>query len=139
MEAHNKTYGSWANNWMNWDTSDGSGNSITNLDGITQAGFFKYAASVGIYKCPADNYVSPKQVAAGVSSRPRSYSMNMFFGVNNPGVANATVNGSFPAYRQFLKSVSIPNPAQLFVTLDEHPDSINDGFLQTDPHTDISQ
>jgi len=23
--------------------------------------------------------------------------------------------------------------------LDEHPDSINDGFLQTDPHTDISQ
>jgi prepilin-type N-terminal cleavage/methylation domain-containing protein/prepilin-type processing-associated H-X9-DG protein len=137
-EAHNKTYGSWANNWMNWDISDGSGNSISNLDGITQAPFFKYSSGVGIYKCPADNYASPAQVAAGISSRPRSYSMNMFFGVNNPG-APAAVNGTFPGYRQFLKSVSIPNPSQLFVILDEHPDSINDGFLQTDPHTDISQ
>jgi prepilin-type N-terminal cleavage/methylation domain-containing protein/prepilin-type processing-associated H-X9-DG protein len=138
MEAHNRTYGSWANNWMNWDLTDGSGNSISSLDGITQAPFFKYASGVGIYKCPADHYLSPKQAAAGIASRPRSYSMNMFFGVNNPGAPGA-VNGTFPGYRQFLKSVSIPNPAQLFVTLDEHPDSINDGFLQTDPHTDISQ
>jgi prepilin-type N-terminal cleavage/methylation domain-containing protein/prepilin-type processing-associated H-X9-DG protein len=139
LEAHNKTYQSWANNWMNWDVTDGSGNSITNLDGITQAAFFKYSSGLGIYKCPADSYVSPTQVAAGISSRPRSYSMNMFFGVNNPGAPGATVNGNFPGYRQFLKGASIPNPAQLFVTLDEHPDSINDGFLQTDPHTDISQ
>jgi prepilin-type N-terminal cleavage/methylation domain-containing protein/prepilin-type processing-associated H-X9-DG protein len=139
LEAHYKTYGSWANNWMNWDLTDGSGNSISNLDGITQAPFFKYSSGVGIYKCPADKYVSPAQVSAGISSRPRSYSMNMFFGVNNPGAPGATVNGTFPGYRQFLKAVSIPNPAQLFVTLDEHPDSINDGFLQTDPHTDISQ
>jgi len=65
--------------------------------------------------------------------------MNMFFGVNNPGVPGATVNGAFPDYMQFLKAGSIPNPAGLFVTLDEHPDSINDGFLQTDPHADISQ
>src|SRR5690242_10059754 len=35
-EAHNKTYRSWANNWVNWDITDGSGNSISNLDGITQ-------------------------------------------------------------------------------------------------------
>jgi len=138
-EAHNRTFGSWANNWMNWDLSDGSGNSIDSLDGITQAPFFKYASGVGIYKCPADHYVSPKQAAAGISSRPRSYSMNMFFGINNPGAPTAMVNGNFPGYRQFLKAGNIPNPAQLFVTLDEHPDSINDGFLQTDPHTDISQ
>src|SRR5207237_7580903 len=39
----------------------------------------------------------------------------------------------------FVKASSIPTPAGLFVTLDEHPDSINDGFLQTDPHADISQ
>jgi len=139
IEAHNKTYGSWVNNWMSWDVNDPSGNPITDLNGITQAPFYKYASGLGIYKCPADNYVSPKQVAAGIASRPRSYSMNMFFGVNNPGLPNSTVNGTFPAFRQFLKAGSIANPSQLFVTSDEHPDSINDGFLQTDPHTDISQ
>ncbi len=108
-------------------------------DGITQAPFFKYSSGLGIYKCPADRYVNPKQTSAGITARPRSYSMNMFFGVNNPGVPSPAANFLFTDYRQFLKASAIPNPAQLFVTLDEHPDSINDGFLQTDPHTDISQ
>src|SRR2546428_3047410 len=65
--------------------------------------------------------------------------MNLFFCVNTPGVPNPPYNFLFIDYRQFIKAGSIPNPSQLFVTLDEHPDSINDGFLQTDPHTDISQ
>ena len=62
------------------------GNSIANLDGITLAPFFKYAANVAVYKCPADNYVSPAQAAAGITARPRSYSMNMFFGVLAEGL-----------------------------------------------------
>jgi len=33
---------------------------------------------------------------------------------------------------------SIPTPAGFFVTLDEHPDSINDGFFQANPHTDVA-
>src|SRR5258706_3254051 len=135
-EEQAKTYNSWVNNYMSWNATDPLGNSIANLDGITLAPFYKYASGLGIYKCPADNYVSPKQTTAGITARPRSYSMNMFFGANKPG---ATDNSAFPAYRQFLKAGSIGNPAGLFVTLDEHPDSINDGFLQTDPHTDISQ
>jgi len=138
-EERNKTYNSWVNNYMTWATTDPPGNRVDALEGITQAPFYKYASGVAIYKCPADNYVSPAQRAAGISARPRSYSMNMFFGVNNPGLPNSTANGAFPTFRQFLKASSIPNPSQLFVILDEHPDSINDGFLQTDPHTDISQ
>jgi prepilin-type N-terminal cleavage/methylation domain-containing protein/prepilin-type processing-associated H-X9-DG protein len=135
-EEKNKTYGSWVNNYMSWNPTDPLGNSITNLDGITMAPFFKYSASTAIYKCAADNYVSPSQRAAGITSRPRSYSMNMFFGANTPG---GTANAAFPNFTLFLKSSSILNPAGLYVTMDEHPDSINDGFLQTDPHTDISQ
>jgi prepilin-type processing-associated H-X9-DG protein len=64
--------------------------------------------------------------------------MNMFFGANTP-MATSPVNNTFSTYKQFLKAASIPNPSDLFVMCDEHPDSINDGFLQTDPHTDISQ
>ena len=135
-EEQNKTYNSWVNNYMSWEATDPLGNSVANLDGIKLAPFYKYASGLGIYKCPADHYVSPKQAAAGITARPRSYSMNMFFGANKPG---ASENSAFPTYQQFLKAASIGNPAGLFVTLDEHPDSINDGFLQTDPHTDISQ
>ena len=138
-EEQKKTYNSWVNNFMTWDATDPLGNRMDNTDGITQAPFFKYSSGLGIYKCPADRYVSPAQTAAGISYRPRSYSMNMFFGVNNPGVPSPAANNAFPDYRQFLKAGAIPNPAQLFVTLDEHPDSINDGFLQTDPHTDLSK
>jgi prepilin-type processing-associated H-X9-DG protein len=137
-EQINKTYNSWVNNYMTWDAADPLANSMADLDGIRLAPFFKYASSVAIYKCPGDHYVSPKQAAAGITSRPRSYSMNMFFGANRPDL-NDRSNFLFTDYVQFLKAGSIPNPAGLFVTLEEHPDSINDGFLQTDPHADISK
>jgi prepilin-type N-terminal cleavage/methylation domain-containing protein/prepilin-type processing-associated H-X9-DG protein len=133
QEEQNKTYNSWVNNYMSWNKTDPKGNLITNTDGMTQAPFYKYTGSLAIYKCPADHYLGPKQRAAGITERPRSYSMNMFFGVNDPNNPRPSVNGTFSTYSQFLKSGSIPNPSGLFVMLDEHPDSINDGFLQTDP------
>lgn len=138
FEEFNKTYRSWANDYMTWGTTDPQGDPINDLDGLTQAPFFRYTGSVTVYKCPADNYVSSQQLAAGITSRPRSYSMNMFFGANT-AMDTSPVNQTFPTFRQFLKAASIPTPADLFVTCDEHPDSINDGFLQEDPHPDITQ
>jgi prepilin-type N-terminal cleavage/methylation domain-containing protein/prepilin-type processing-associated H-X9-DG protein len=131
-EEQAKTYHSWVNDYMTWNATDPLGNPIGDLDGITMAPFYKYTANVAVYRCPADHYVGPNQ--PGLTSRPRSYSMNMFFGATTPTWPN-TYNPVFPDYTQFLKAGSILNPAGLFVTLDEHPDSINDGFLQTDPHT----
>lgn len=138
FEEQNKTYRSWANNYMTWSTTDPIGNPVDALDGITQAPFYKYTGSIAVYKCPADNYLSTAQIAAGIASRPRSYSMNFFFGASTPTFAS-DVNNTFPTYRQFLKAGSIPHPADLFVTCDEHADSINDGLLQEDPHPDITQ
>jgi prepilin-type processing-associated H-X9-DG protein len=132
-EEKNKTYNNWVNDVMTWAVNDPLGNRVDNLDGITQAPFFKYAGNINIYRCAADHYVSAAQSGAGISARPRSYSMNMFFGANRPG-DTGTVNNTFSDYTQFLKASTIVNPSQLFVTCDEHPDSINDGFLQTDPH-----
>lgn len=139
-EEQNKTYRSWVNNVMTWQASYHL-LPVTNTDGITMAPFFDYTKNIKVYKCPADNYVSSQQLAAGESYRPRSYSMNMFVGPNlPPEVAAATsANNSFPTYRQFLTLSSIIRPANLWVVMDEHPDSINDGFLQSDPHTDITQ
>jgi prepilin-type N-terminal cleavage/methylation domain-containing protein/prepilin-type processing-associated H-X9-DG protein len=137
-EEANKTYNSWVNGLMTWKLTDSAGNSVTDTSGIINAPFYKYTGSLGVYKCPADNFVSPAQRAAGISARPRSYSMNMFFGVNSPNAANPGVNGTYPGFAQYLKSTAIRNPSQLYVTMDEHPDSINDGFLQADPHTDMT-
>jgi prepilin-type N-terminal cleavage/methylation domain-containing protein/prepilin-type processing-associated H-X9-DG protein len=133
-----QTYRSWVNNVMSWGLVDPVfAMPIGDLDGITQAPFYKYTGNLAIYRCPADNFLSAAQQAAGLAARPRSYSMNMFFGESVPPEANPADNGVnpiFPDYRQFLTAGSIRDPSGLFVTLDEHPDSINDGFLQTDPH-----
>jgi prepilin-type processing-associated H-X9-DG protein len=141
-EEQNKTYRNWVNNYMTWQTTDPLGNSITNLDGTTQAPFFKYVANISVYRCPADRFVSPAQSAAGMGSRPRSYSMNGFFGLPTPPEFPLTTpnqNQAFPTYVQFLKASTIPNPSGLFVTLDEHPDSINDGLFQADPTPTAAQ
>jgi len=139
LEEQNKTFNSWVNNVMSWDLVDKSG-AFLNSDTtpITQAPFFRYVSGVGVYKCPADVYASPYQRRANIPGHSRSYSMNMFFGRPGPKVTSG-VNGFYSGYRQFLRSANIMNPSGLFVTLDEHPDSINDGFLKTDPHTDINQ
>ncbi|MGH7943285.1 MAG: prepilin-type N-terminal cleavage/methylation domain-containing protein [Limisphaerales bacterium] len=140
-EEQQKTYRSWVNNVMSWQATDVAGNPVTNIDGIVKAPFFQYVGSISVYKCPADHYVSPVQVAKGMTYRPRSYSMNMFCGANVPPevAPSSGVNGTFPGFRQFMTGASIVHPSELFVIVDEHPDSINDGFLQSDPHTEISQ
>ena len=38
-------------------------------------------------------------------------------------------NRNNPDYAQFFALSSIPRPANIFVFLDEHPDSINDGYF----------
>jgi prepilin-type N-terminal cleavage/methylation domain-containing protein/prepilin-type processing-associated H-X9-DG protein len=142
QEQANKTYRSWVNDYLSWQPQDIAGNPIDDTDGITQAPFFQYTRNLAIYKCPADHYVSQQQSAAGIRSRPRSYSMNCFFGAPVPPekitpnsflALHPNLNTIYQTYRQFLTSTSIRSPSKLFVLLDEHPDSINDGWMQTDP------
>jgi len=137
-EESQKTYNSWANDYMTWSTTDPLGNPVNALDGLTQAPFYRYTGNIAVYKCPADNYVSAQQTAAGITSRPRSYSMNGFFGAPKPN-DTSLVNSTYSTYRQFLKANSIPSPADLYVTCDEHADSINDGLLQEEPYSDITK
>jgi prepilin-type N-terminal cleavage/methylation domain-containing protein/prepilin-type processing-associated H-X9-DG protein len=126
------TYASWVNDIMDWTLAPG----IIDLTGIRQAPFNSYlGGSVAVYKCPADNFLSPLQRAAGWTSRPRSYSMNCFFGASNPTWISPG-NEFYPTYRQFLKTANMLNPSQLYVTLDEHPDSINDGYFANDANPD---
>jgi prepilin-type N-terminal cleavage/methylation domain-containing protein/prepilin-type processing-associated H-X9-DG protein len=128
-EELNKTYRNWVNDYMTWGLTDPVNNPINDLDGITQAPFYEYTHNAAIYRCPADHYLSVPQRAAGIGARPRSYSMNMYFGQDLAGFTT-NINTIYPQYVQFSKSTAIRNPSGLYVIMDEHADSINDGFLQ---------
>jgi prepilin-type N-terminal cleavage/methylation domain-containing protein/prepilin-type processing-associated H-X9-DG protein len=129
------TFVNWVNNVMDWTPSDQWGNFNPNY--VRNGVLAKYlAGNLGVYKCPADVYLSPQQRAAGVKARARSLSMNAFFGAYNEKPRDTWsrgVNNFFTGYVQWLKLSQVPRPAQYFVTLDEHPDSINDGYFLNNP------
>ena len=119
------SYLNWVNNVLNWELKPDNTNVMT----IKEASLGPYAnKAVNIYRCPSDNVLSSIQRAAGWSQRIRSYSMNAMIG--DAGDLSITgYNRNNPDYVQFFNITSIPNPARIFVFLDEHPDSINDGYF----------
>jgi prepilin-type N-terminal cleavage/methylation domain-containing protein/prepilin-type processing-associated H-X9-DG protein len=126
-EISARTYRNWVNNNMSWDLNQ----SNTNLDLVKNGLLGNYlGGAVAAYKCPADKYLDPAQRRAGWVARTRSLAMNAFVGPFSPSREDqsAAVNEFETAYRQFLRTSHIPQPANIFVTLDEHPNSINDGY-----------
>jgi prepilin-type processing-associated H-X9-DG protein len=115
----------WVDNIMSWDTNNFDN---TNLTTITDASLGTYTRSTAIYRCPSDRVLSDDQRSAGWQARIRSYSMNAMIG-DAGEVSKTGVNENNPGYVQFFKVTSIPNPAKIFNFLDEHPDSINDGYF----------
>jgi prepilin-type N-terminal cleavage/methylation domain-containing protein/prepilin-type processing-associated H-X9-DG protein len=105
----------WANNVEDW--LDGPDN--TNLVYLSDSKLGPYANhATKIYKCPSD-----REPAAN-GQRIRSMSMNSMVG--DPGELTNRFN---PTYIQFFKSAEIPKPSGIYVFLDEHCDTINDGFF----------
>ncbi len=119
-------YRTWVGNVMKWNTEP----QMIDPDLMKRAGLGSYVGgNLGIYKCPADKFLSAPQRNAGWSARPRSISMNAYFGPISPGW-NGGANVFDTAYRQFTKLSSPPKPADFYVMADEHPDSINDGYFR---------
>jgi len=115
----------WVNNVMNWETDQDNTNTTT----ITEASLSPYASRVvSIYRCPSDNVLSEIQRSLGWAARVRSYSMNAMVG-NAGDLSSSGVNQNNTNYIQFFALSAIPSPAEIFVFLDEHPDSINDGYF----------
>lgn len=115
----------WVNNIMSWELEADN----TNYATITKASLAPYTSSAtGIYRCPSDRVLSSVQRSAGWDSRIRSYSMNAMIGdAGDLSTSGANVNN--PGYVQFFHASTIPTPSRIFVFLDEHPDSINDGYF----------
>jgi prepilin-type N-terminal cleavage/methylation domain-containing protein len=131
----------WCVDVMDWTLNEQN----TNIALLTKGLLGPYMGNqAGSYKCPADQYLSTLQMQAGWTARVRSYSMNSFLGLfsdcpncgdGGPGSGtDYTYQGLnqfnySTGWPQFVKLSSISQPAAIYVFLDEHPDSINDGYF----------
>lgn len=122
----------WVTGWLDWSVSTDN----TNLVYLINPQYAILASYFGkqknVYLCPADNYASLPQRQRGWSSRVRSVSGNIYIGkgngwANGPGYTAGGPN-NLSIYKGAAKSseLTIPGPAQTWVYMDEHPDSIND-------------
>jgi len=130
----------WVNNVMTWGaTGSVKDRSNTNYSWVLNGTLGKYTAgAVGAYKCPADNFLSPQQQAVGFRQRNRSLAMNSIFGrfrsIDSGDPTASGVNWGFQEYRQYLKTTAVPRPGKTWLVIDEHPDSINDGYFINNPN-----
>lgn len=127
------SYANWVNNVMDWSTTVDN----TNVDYVKRGVLSAYTAgALGVYECPADNYLSPVQRRQGWVRRVRSNSMNALFGLSSDKNDGGQDSNSYagrawfdPNYVQYLKQSNVRMPSKTWVTLDEQADSINDGFF----------
>jgi prepilin-type N-terminal cleavage/methylation domain-containing protein/prepilin-type processing-associated H-X9-DG protein len=118
--------GAWVVGWLDW--SGRSDN--TNLVYLTDRRYSKLAAYFGntrnIFRCPADRYLTGPQRSLGWSERVRSVSGNIVIGAGN--AEDGPMDGVFVHVKK-TSDLVIPGPAESWVYVDEHPDSINDAGL----------
>jgi prepilin-type N-terminal cleavage/methylation domain-containing protein/prepilin-type processing-associated H-X9-DG protein len=118
----------WVEGWLDWDQSNTDN---TNTQFLLDAKIGPYTRSLGIYRCPADTFL----VTVGRTlklPRVRSISMNAFIegGAYNDSSGGAKGNTDYYRYDKFSDVVK-PGPSDVWLMVDEHPDSINDGWLIT--------
>ena len=120
---------SWVAGIMKWDyppmASWADNYNTTNLTSSLLGPYCN--RSIGIYRCPGDKIPGVK------GPRVRSLSMNGQMGGIVVGSDQLPVINS-PKYKLFQKQSQIlnPAPAMAWVFIDEHADSINDGFFRVD-------
>lgn len=119
----------WVNNILNWELSAAN----TNLDFVNQSIIGEYVSfSTQVYHCPADRALSSLQRSAGWNNRVRSISMNAMVGDAGSAIQNG-INLGNTNMQQFMRESDFRDPSSIFVFLDEHPDSIDDGYFQNSP------
>jgi prepilin-type N-terminal cleavage/methylation domain-containing protein/prepilin-type processing-associated H-X9-DG protein len=116
----------WVYSDVDWTTNQWN----TNLTSLLGAPLGPYIKAAKPFKCPADRYLSSVQKQAGWEERLRSVSMNNWVGVRlasangwTDGATDFILRTNWACYgsdRDFRQH----SPAQIWVFIDEHPDSI---------------
>ncbi len=135
-DESNQNESSWCDGWMKWIANWPDNTNWWMIDDSYCGPCIKN--QVGIVKCPGDIWNCNEYGA--LMPRVRSVSMNGYIGqeadeITAEGGCNMTDWGGAGAnYRAYEKESQVvnPSPAMLWLTLDEHADSINDAFFMFD-------
>lgn len=115
-------------NGVSWDANPDNTNSAKLVD-ADQSLLGAYVKSPGVYKCPADIYKSP----LNPGHRVLSVSANGYLGNGvqpaNVATPSQITGRTYKTKFDRLARLTKPGPAMTFVTLDEHPDSIDDAVF----------
>lgn len=113
----------WVNGLINWDPNNPDNiNTALMLSGEIGS----YVKNANAYKCPSDLSTITITEGRNIGTHPRvrSYTMNCYVGYNPEDSIKVD-----PNFRKFIKSSDLIQPAMTFVFIDEHVDSINDGWF----------
>ena len=119
----------WVQGWLDWDVTANDDNTNTMI--LIEEQYSKlakyFSKEKNIFRCPSDTYLNPNQRARGWTTRARSISGNI--GIGNGNAETGPFNSIYKHIRK-ASEFTYPGPAETWVYLDEHPDSINDaGFF----------
>jgi type II secretory pathway pseudopilin PulG len=123
---------SWVQGIMSWTPNSTDNTNLNYLVYDTTSLLGPYVAkNPGIYRCPADNYLC--SINNQNLQRVRSHSMNGYVDGGKPPSLENWNSGLATTWHVYAKAsdITIPGPSTLWVLVDEHPDSINDGWLIT--------
>ena len=110
----------WVGGVMGWKAPNDNEDKAIMLD-PQRSVMARYLQSADVFRCPSDK-----------SMRVRSMSMNAAFGGNPTLTRQMEPNRKYVAIKK-LSQLIRPGAARAWVTLDEHPDSINDGTFHVIP------
>lgn len=119
-------------NGVDWGATPDNTNTAKFMDTL-QSPIARYMQSPDLFKCPADNYLSPLQQASGFSQRILSVSGNAVLGngVQPNNVFNEIPGRNYTRQLSKFTQLNKPGPANTVTLLDEHPDSIDDALFIT--------
>jgi hypothetical protein len=111
------------------------GNAQTDVNGsnIQRGVLHSFVKGVGVYRCPGDN--TPTAVGG---PRTRSYSMNIWLnGARTPDDWKyppdwAGANDGLNLVKSKLSELVEPPPSSVFVFMEEHEQSIEDGYMRVE-------
>lgn len=116
----------WVEGYLDYNGSPDDTNTALLID-PKYAMIGPYIKSALVFHCPAD--MSKNYGATGVP-RVRSVSMSEAIGPNPSGGVIGNPNQGYwlpyPTYNVFIKEAQVPSPANIWLLVDEDPDSIND-------------
>ena len=120
---------SWVSGWLDWTLARDNTNTLRLTDDRFSAMGPYTARAAKIYWCPTDTYLSDVQQAAGWANRVRSVAMDAAIG-------NGDKDPEFPwltFVARKMGDLQTPGPSDSWLFTDEHPDSIDDGILYSNP------